>query len=145
MLLDYPRFITSPISPGFLRSNVLNISQSVNLLIVVVSRLTADLVQTIPTWDNLAVAAVSKTFITLASVVALPIQHTAKISSHLSRYRSVIFLRAEFRSRSPVGWILLIRYLESSYNKRFSYLVNPQEQALCSGYGLSRKPCNSQE
>jgi hypothetical protein len=144
MLLDYPRFITSPISPGFLRSNVLNISQSVNLLIVVVSRLTADLVQTIPTWDNLAFA-VSKTFITLASVVALPIQHTAKISSHLSRYRSVIFHRAEFRSRSPVGWSLLIRYLESSYSKRFSYLVNPQEQALCSGYGLSRKPCNSQE
>jgi hypothetical protein len=98
------------------------------------------LVQTIPTWDNLASAAVSKTFITLASVVALPIQHTAKISSQLSRYRSVISLRAEFRSRSPVRWSLLIRYLESSYNKGLSYLVNPQEQGLCSGYGLSRKP-----
>jgi len=52
---------------------------------------TSDLVQTIPTLDSPARLARSTTVDTPTSVVARPILQTAKISSHLSKNRSVIF------------------------------------------------------
>jgi hypothetical protein len=61
--------------------NILNSDQLINLRLEVITTLTSDLVQIIPILDSSARLASSKTFITLASVVALPMQHTAKISS----------------------------------------------------------------
>lgn len=70
------------------------------------SIITSDLVHIIPTLDSCACSASLKTYETLSFVAALPISQTANISSHLSMYRSVIFFRAELRSRSPMKRIV---------------------------------------
>jgi hypothetical protein len=101
-------FLAVPVSLRFFGLNVLNNVQFHTFVFNSrIFQLTSDLVQRIPTLDNSARLASSKTLITPASVVALPIWHTANISSHFSKYRSVMLRRAEFRSRSPMQWDLL--------------------------------------
>jgi hypothetical protein len=69
--------------------------------------LTSDFVHTMPTFVSLARCARFKTSETPTSLVARPMLQTAKISSHSRKYRSVIFTRAELRSRRPIQ---VVRY-----------------------------------
>jgi hypothetical protein len=139
-LLDFVGSLPAPISLCFVGLNLLNSSQYLKLITGLTRQLTPDIVQIIPTWETSASAAVSKTLMTLASVVALPIGHTANMSLISTKYRSVISRRAAFRSRSPITWSLLARCLYSGREKVHLYPVSPRAQALCSRYRLSRKP-----
>src|SRR3569833_157369 len=98
--------------------------------------LTSALVQIIPTFDNLARRASSNTPRTPASVVARPILQIANTSSHLRRYRSVIFSLAESRSRSPVNSVRATSESGEDTLGDETYQAGPPGSSLCSECGL---------